>query len=293
MELEQLKQLDAIASCGTLSKAAEQLHLSQSALSRSVQRLEDELDCVLFDRTKNRMRLNEAGEIALGHARVVLADAARLKEAIAEYSRKRSTLRIGACAPAPLWRMVPVIAERDPELLVVPKLESLKEVERGLMSGIIDLAILPYDMDLPNTTSVSFMRESLRAALPCDHRLADRSAIKLSDLDGETFLVYNGIGFWREILARHVPNSHYVLQDDYLVFSQLSQTSPLPGFVTDASETERFLGDRRIVPIEDEDASVTYHLVTMNVQDDRWAELVEWIGKRLTISQSDHKPMRV
>ena len=56
MELEQLRQLEAIASNGTLSKAAEQLHLSQSALSRSIQRLEDELGTPLVDRTKNRMR---------------------------------------------------------------------------------------------------------------------------------------------------------------------------------------------------------------------------------------------
>lgn len=285
LELEQLEHLDAIASCGTLSKASEHLHLSQSALSRSIQRLESELDCELFSRTKNRMYLNEAGEIALGHARVVLADTARLREAIAEHSRKQTTLHIGACAPAPLWRMVPVIAERNPELLVVPKLESLKDIERGLLSGIIDIAILPYDLELPNATAIPFMRESLRAALPSNHHLADQKRIKLSDLDGETFLIYNGIGFWRELLEKHVPNSHYVLQDDYLIFSQLSQTSPLPGFVTDASETERFIGDRRIVPIEDEDATVTYRLLALNVQDNRWTELIDWIGKRLTLGK--------
>ena len=50
LELYQLVQLLAIAECGTISKAAEQLHLSQPALSRSMQKLEEELQVTLFDR---------------------------------------------------------------------------------------------------------------------------------------------------------------------------------------------------------------------------------------------------
>ena len=63
-ELYQLEQLLAVSECGTLSQAAEQLHLSQSALSRSMQRLEAELQVPLFTRQKNRIELNECGRIA-------------------------------------------------------------------------------------------------------------------------------------------------------------------------------------------------------------------------------------
>lgn len=281
MELEQLRQLDSIASNGTLSRAAEELHLSQSALSRSIQKLEDELGAQLFDRTKNRMRLNDAGELALRHARIVLSEAARLEEAMAEHLRKQSTLRIGTCAPAPLWRMVPAIAEKEPELLVVPRLTSLNDIESDLLSGIIDLAILPYRMDLPNIIAIPFMEEHLYAALPPDHPLANHEKIALADLDGETFLLYQRVGFWREICERHMPHAHYVVQDDYLIFSQLSQTSPLPGFVTDASETERFMGDRVIVPIADDDAHARYHLTVLKGAEGRWGELIDWLEKRL------------
>ena len=282
MELEQLRQLEAIASNGTLSEAAEQLHLSQSALSRSIQRLEDELGTPLFDRTKNRMRLNDAGELALRHARIVLSEASRLEEALAELVRKRFTLHIGACAPAPLWRLVPAIAEHDPELLVVPKMLSLHGLESDLLSGIVDFAIMPYAMELPNVKALPFMEERLYVALPPDHPLADRSELALADLDGETFLLYNGVGFWREICERHMPHAHYVIQDDYLIFSQLAQTSPLPGFVTNASETERFMGNRVIIPITDEDAAVTYHLTALDAGDNRWNALLDWSIKRLT-----------
>ena len=63
-ELYQLEQLLAVSECGTLSQAAEQLHLSQSALSRSMQRLEAELQVNLFTRQKNRIELNECGRAA-------------------------------------------------------------------------------------------------------------------------------------------------------------------------------------------------------------------------------------
>lgn len=280
MELEQLKQLEAIALYGTLSEAAERLHLSQSALSRSIQRLEAELGCNLFDRTKNRMVINEAGELALRHAHIVTSEASRLSEAISEYTKKRSTLHIGACAPAPLWRMVPVLAEKDPDLLVVPKMMSLLDIESDLMSGIIDLGILPYDIGLPNFVTIPFMTEHLRVGLPPDHPLADRKELALADLDGETFLLYNGVGFWREICERHMPHSHYVIQEDYLIFSQLAQTSPLPGFVTDASETERFMGDRVIIPITDKDAHASYHLTALKKENSKLDDLLPWIAKR-------------
>ena len=63
-ELYQLEQLLAVSECGTLSQAAEQLHLSQSALSRSMQRLEAELQVTLFTRQKNWIELNECGRMA-------------------------------------------------------------------------------------------------------------------------------------------------------------------------------------------------------------------------------------
>ena len=57
-ELYQLAQLIAFAECGTLAGAAEQLHLSQPALSRSMQRLEAEMEVSLFKRQKNKIKLS-------------------------------------------------------------------------------------------------------------------------------------------------------------------------------------------------------------------------------------------
>ena len=61
MDTEQLRQVVEVARVGTSAAAAESLHVSQSALSRSIRRLEAELGVRLFDRTKNSMGLSAAG----------------------------------------------------------------------------------------------------------------------------------------------------------------------------------------------------------------------------------------
>src|SRR5699024_8977184 len=71
-EIYQLEQLLAFAEYGTLSGAAERLHLSQPALSRSMQRLETELQVPLFDRQKNKIEFNENGRMAADCARQVM-----------------------------------------------------------------------------------------------------------------------------------------------------------------------------------------------------------------------------
>lgn len=82
IELEQLRQLVAFAQYGTLSRAAEDLHISQPSLSRTMQALEEELQANLFVRKKNRIVLNETGQVAVEQAKQVLSAAKELTERV-------------------------------------------------------------------------------------------------------------------------------------------------------------------------------------------------------------------
>lgn len=101
LELNQLEHLLTFARCGTLSAAAEELHLSQPALSRSMQRLEAELSVPLFTRQKNRIVLNENGELAVEYARKVVEDALDMKEKLVAQERARHTIFVGSWVPVP------------------------------------------------------------------------------------------------------------------------------------------------------------------------------------------------
>lgn len=290
MELEQLRQLIAINEMGTLSAAAIPLHISQPALSRSMQRLEAELGQPLFDRTKNRMYLNDAGALAVERAREVLRAADSMVAAVREYGRRQRTLRIGSCTPAPTWMLVPLLMEGFPDTIVSPELMAVDAIEAALHDGSVDIAVLPYELNGTGLKSTPLMTEHLMVNVPADHPLAGRGEISLDELDGERFLAYAGIGLWREVHRRHLPHAIIDEQGDYLALMQLAATTNANTFVTDASSAYRATafhqtGDDRHVrlALTDADASMTFYLVARAESGLLSGEVFDWINRRLTI----------
>ena len=92
IELYELRQLAAFAEAGTLSEAAEVLHLSQPALSRNMKKLEEDLGISLFERSKNKLELNKNGEYALELARKLLDDADSFITRVRDFDRKSRTI---------------------------------------------------------------------------------------------------------------------------------------------------------------------------------------------------------
>ena len=88
IELEQLQHFITFHECGTLSKAAKQLNISQPVLTRSMQKLEEELDVSLFTRTKNKITLNETGLFALSLAKRILEDTKDMHKQLIDFDRK-------------------------------------------------------------------------------------------------------------------------------------------------------------------------------------------------------------
>ena len=183
-----MRQLDAIARRGTISAAAEELHLSQPALSRSIRRLERELGQELFDRTHNSATLNDAGQLAVDHARNLLRDERMMLDAFADLARRQRTLLVGTVAPAPVWHLTALTVERFPGTLLNPVTLPEDEVERRLMNRSVDLAITLRPQILPTMRSTRIMAEDLYAFLPEGHRLATRDTVEASQVFGQFFL---------------------------------------------------------------------------------------------------------
>ena len=117
-ELNQLQQLLCIAKCGNLSKAAEELHLSQPAISRSMQRLENELQIELFERRKNKIAFNPTGELAVEYAQKVIGQVDDMIFRLRSFDRSQRTIAIGSCAPGPLWDMIPMLSSLYPDMTI-------------------------------------------------------------------------------------------------------------------------------------------------------------------------------
>lgn len=100
MDLRQLRSVEAVARHRNFTRAAEELHIAQSALSHHVQRLERELGMSLFERTSRRVTPTEAGQVMAGRARRVLAELDAARAELDELQGVlRGRVRIGAVMP--------------------------------------------------------------------------------------------------------------------------------------------------------------------------------------------------
>lgn len=278
MELEQLRQLDAIARTGTFSAAADELHTSQPSISRSMRALERELGCELFSRSRNRAELNDAGRRALDHARAILAEERRMRDAFAELTRTNRTLAIASVAPAPVWRLTGRVTERFPGTILTSEVvDDEREVERRLFDRSADLAITRRPIGLPNVICRPIMVENLFIYAPEDDPVARKSSVKMSELDGRTFLMNADVGFWGDMVRRALPRARFIEQSDSTVLAQLIRTSDLLGFVTDVSEFNHPDAGRVRVPIQDADAHATFYVAAMADAPQAVADIVEML----------------
>lgn len=258
-ELNQLHQLRTVAACGTLSGAAEKLHLSQPALSRSMQHLEEELGVPLFVRQKNKIEFNATGKLAVKYAKRILDEARKMKDGLQEYDRAQHTFFVGSCAPAPLWQAIPTLTTYCQSLTITSEIRNPDYLLEKFHAGGYRVIFLPYAVDEPGIFCCRCGEEHLYFSLPPTHPLASQKTLHLADLNGETMLLRSQLGFWRPIVDTALPDTKFLVQED-TAFLELVKFSVLPSFTSDlAMQREGVPAGRVIIPIADDAANVTYY----------------------------------
>jgi LysR family transcriptional activator of glutamate synthase operon len=127
VELRQLRYAEAVARHRHFTRAAEELHVAQSALSHQIRRLEEELGAELFERTSRTVSVTEAGESVAERARVVLAEVDGLHDEVDELrGLVRGRVSVGATLPA---------GEIDVPRLLVGFSEAFPGIEVDLYEG--------------------------------------------------------------------------------------------------------------------------------------------------------------
>jgi DNA-binding transcriptional LysR family regulator len=194
MELRDLRYFVAIAQHGTVSRAAEQLHVSQPALSEQIRKLEDELGTPLFTRTSRGVLLTDAGEAFLPHARSVLAQADAAVESVHLVAHGLvGTLSLGFIDSAALAILPPLIhrfSDRYPNVkLRLRELGTRQQLE-AIEQGEIDLGIVRGPVWNAGIAGRLIATESLLIALPAQHRLAHETIARIAELEEDGFIMY-------------------------------------------------------------------------------------------------------
>lgn len=275
LNLLDLEQLAAFAEYGTLSKAAEKLNISQPTITRTMQRLEEEFGVPLFERSKNHIALNETGEQAVSYAVQLLKDAKEAVDAVRAFDRSRHTITVSSCAPAPLWRLLPALSDAFPDMTLSSSIKNNASVLEDVKSGHCLLAVLPgipEEGKIPETYCCRpFMKENLAVCVPPDHVLAGYKEVSFEVLNGYNFLLGTRLGFWDDMCREKMPASRFLVQTDQFTMEELIRESSLPCFVTDVAEyDEEIYGDRIVIPVSDQAAKITFHIV-YNGTDKKYA----------------------
>jgi DNA-binding transcriptional LysR family regulator len=263
IELAQLEQFIVYSDCGTLSKASEELHISQPTLTRSMQKLEEEFRVPLFERSKNKLILNENGLLAVEYARKTLAQANDMLEKVRYFDRSRNTLSVGFCAPGPLWEILPQLTGLYSNMTISSELKENETLLSGLFEETYQIIVYPEIIEDSSVECKKWGEEHLMLFLPNTHALANSDGVYLKDMDGENMLLFSEIGFWHDLPVQKMPHSRFLLQSERFAFNELVNSSVLPSFTSDLVQRhpEQHSGavNRVSVPILDEEACVSYY----------------------------------
>jgi DNA-binding transcriptional LysR family regulator len=196
MELHQLRYLVLLSEELSFTRAARRGNVAQPALSRQIQKLEDELGVPLVDRTSRRVTLTDTGAEVVERARRILeeVDATRAAaQGVATLVRGRLALGM-TLTPGPfdVADALAAFADRHPEVELVLKEELSLGLADLLRRDEIDLAVIS---GIPERARAglalqALSTEPLRVVVAPGHRLAGRSWIRLKDLEGERLISF-------------------------------------------------------------------------------------------------------
>jgi DNA-binding transcriptional LysR family regulator len=191
--MQQVRYFLALAGTLNFTRAAEQAHVSQPALTRAIQQLEAELGGPLFHRERQNTHLSELGRIMLpyfetihGQTLAARAHAASLKKL------EVATLRIGAMCtigPAIVSSLLAKFGRSHPQVELAVKDHGAAELLDMLAAGDLDLALfgLPDGPDI-RFHALPLFRERFVVAIPPDHRLAAQNMVQAKDLHDEPYV---------------------------------------------------------------------------------------------------------
>ena len=194
MDLRQLEIIRAIADTGSFTAAGDKLHVSQSAISRQILLLEDELGEAIFHRIGRRIRITPAGESLLQLSHRVFQDLQDTVSAISDTQESLSgTMRLVGGMTVCLYVFPSLLAEvrrTHPHLDLKITVGSAERSIAMLRSGAGDLGLVTLPVDATDLVSVPVLEEELLLITYPAHPLAKKKQIVPADLNKQPFVLF-------------------------------------------------------------------------------------------------------
>ena len=204
MDFRQLEIVKTVAETGSFTAAARQMHVSQSAISRQVLMLEEELKEPVFVRLGRRVRLTPAGEALLQLSHRVLADVRETTTSIVEHhDTLRGTIHLGGGMTVCLHVFPKLLKEyrrRHPEVDITLTTGGAPHLVERIRSGTVDVALMTLPVEGADLMQVPVMREELLLVTHPSHPVMRRRRVGARELDGQRLVLFERGSITRRVI---------------------------------------------------------------------------------------------
>lgn len=189
MTLQQLEYIIALDKTRHFVRAAEQCGVTQPTLSAMIQKLEDELDCKIFDRASHPIIPTKVGEMILKQAQVILFNVNQLMEDVSSQKGSMngslSLAMIPTVAPYLLPAFISVFRKNFPDVNLKITEMRTESIIRSLHSAEIDMAILSTPLEDPKILEVPLYYEKFIAYISANESIYNQTEISINDIPQE------------------------------------------------------------------------------------------------------------
>lgn len=207
MDINALKAFLAVAETASFSVAAEQLHLTQPAVSKRVASLEEELNTRLFDRISRKISLTEAGRQLLPRARQIIHEMEDIRRSISSLAGEvGGTLTMGTSHHIGLRRLPPALkhySQQYPQVQLDIRFMDSETACSAVQQGELELAIVTLPTEpVSNLTTRAIWHDPLLFVVSREHPLAEKQQVSLADLASHPAVLVAKGTYTRRILEQ-------------------------------------------------------------------------------------------
>lgn len=217
MELRQLHYFIKVAQKQHVTQASEELHVAQSAVSRQIHQLEQELGVSLFVQKGRNLQLTPVGKLFLDRVENIFTDLERAVREVREFlDPELGEVRIGFPHSMGISLLPTVVAQfrkAHPGVKFRLRQGTYSSLLRDVISGEIDLSFVsPFPEAHDQVTGELLLTEELYAVVPVNHPLAERDEIRLDELSGDPFVMFSDAYSLRSIVLDACRTAGFVPQ---------------------------------------------------------------------------------
>ena len=187
MTITQFQYVLAVAKYKNFTTAAEHSFVTQPTLSMQIQKLEEELGVIIFDRSKKPLQITEVGERIVKQAQVIVNESERMNDIVAkEKGFIGGEFRVGiipTVSPTLLPMFLTNFIKKYPKVCLKIEEQTTENILKKIADGSYDAGILATPLHNPNIIEKPLYYEPFVAYIPVNHRLQNAKTIYSEDLD--------------------------------------------------------------------------------------------------------------